>query len=955
LPDFLQSLFPNSPRAAAIVYSVLTALGLLALALLWQLLAPGPRRRRGLKRAQRRLAAGAWQDALERVRKLRNWGSPSAGWRRRFDEAEIACLRVAARSALAANQFEESLDFHLRMAQLAGETEASARNLVQDAMLAEMRRLFSVTTLSDTKPLHELVARTLLVQSPCAEASFWQALCFLRGNDPDRAIVALEAARAALPMSHIDPPLYLGALLLRQGLAKESLKYLTEANRVDGNCPVVTLQLGVAMIAVGGDTQLSVRALQRALGPRGLEMWEQEPRRAWVEGFPEGRSFVRKLAAMYAFVCPLWGGDLNALKQQGNLALAQGLAKLGSAQEAAELYGKVLQNGAPSLVALRGLGLTLARLGRYDEAFKHLRLAHDMEVPQNRVTAGYLALCGAKGKPTRPEDKTRNILWALKVVTCFNAPGDAEWVSLISALFDEALAIAESKESRSKAELSITLTLDEQLYLCEHLWSVQQSDAASARAYHHLQATFPQALRPEYAWLYCQAATRYEVPTEHALELFARAFADPEPARAFFADMHWDWSEVEFAYLARAAALDPGHFPSALGPQYPVLGEDLLLARSQRQEQAGDLDAALATADILAKLAPISPRALDRLAHLHYRRGNPDQAVQLLETWFNHHPQDPLPLVRFAILLHQRGLLDQARAKLREAMALCAGPRGRHIALIGAKLALQSALTGMPVVPNGTLINGTTKKNVIPDAGMLAGAEEFLTHNPNGTPIDGESLCLLAGVRCLRGDMPGLAQLASALSQETVTDTRFHFFAALSRLAADDFAGTLESCARLLANDPVPFTNHEGGVPANPPVNWHVETAYLSGLARLGLREQGAAVQALKQVAESSTSPSAAPAQALLGAIAFLGNDYRGAAQWWQALDPKRRAAWKLGQTLAQTVFLTALEAYTHGSFQEAADKLRMAGKLGCRDRRLGTILVAALFKAGQTVIYGTA
>ena len=547
-------------------------------------------------------------------------------------------------------------------------------------MLAEIRRLsfpghHAQRYQAAARPIAPDAARRVALR---ARASFWQGLCFLRGgNELDRAIIALEAARAAQPMSQIDPPLYLGAILLRQGQAKESLKYLTEANRVDGNCPVVTLQLGVAMIAAGGDTQLAVRALQRALGPRGLEIWEQEPRRAWVEGFPEERSFVRKLASLYAFVCPLWGGDLNALKQQGNLALAQGLAKLGSAQEAAELYGKVLQNGAPSLIALRGLGLTLARLGRYDEAFKHLRLAHDMEDPQDRVTAGYLALCGAKGKPTRPEDKTRNILWALKVVTRFNAPGDPEWVGLISALFDEALTLASTQEASPDAGRSaITLSLDEQLYLCEHLWSVHQADAAAARAYHHLQATFPQAASPS-NMLGCFAKPQRGMTFSPNMPLnyLPAAFADPEPARAFFADMHWDWSDVEFAYLRRAAALEPGQFPTALGPQYPPLGAELLLARSQKQEQAGDLDAALATADTLAKLAPANPHALDRLAYLHYRRGEPDQAVQLLETWFNHHPRDPVPLVRFAVLLHQRGLLEQSHAKLCEAMELCDRPR----------------------------------------------------------------------------------------------------------------------------------------------------------------------------------------------------------------------------------------------------------------------------------------
>jgi len=44
----------------------------------------------------------------------------------------------------------------------------------------------------------------------------------------------------------IDPPLYLGAMLLRRGQAKEALKLLTEANRIDSSCPVVTAQLGSA-------------------------------------------------------------------------------------------------------------------------------------------------------------------------------------------------------------------------------------------------------------------------------------------------------------------------------------------------------------------------------------------------------------------------------------------------------------------------------------------------------------------------------------------------------------------------------------------------------------------------------------------------------------------------------------------------------------------------------------
>src|SRR5207249_7690313 len=129
------------------------------------------------------------------------------------------------------------------------------------------------------------------------------------------------AASTAAPTSpFIDPALYLGAVLLRRGQAKEAMRYLTEANRMDANCPIVTLQLGAAMIAAGGDTSFAVRALQRALGPRGLGQWHDRPERVWVEGFPEHRSYVRKLAAEFPYTCPLWGSDMAFLLQQGTLA-----------------------------------------------------------------------------------------------------------------------------------------------------------------------------------------------------------------------------------------------------------------------------------------------------------------------------------------------------------------------------------------------------------------------------------------------------------------------------------------------------------------------------------------------------------------------------------------------------------------------------------------------------------
>src|SRR5262249_25041737 len=147
----------------------------------------------------------------------------------------------------------------------------------------------------------------------------------------------------------------------------------------------------------------------------------------------------------------------------------------------------LLQEGAPSVAVLRGLGLALARLGLYDEAFKHLRTAHELEDPKDRLTAGYLALCAAKGKPLQADDKPKNIAWAIRLVDQFTAPNDAEWAHLVNALFAEARA------------QGLPIERDDQLYLCEHLRSVDAVDPSAAEAFHHLQARFPEVVQREYA------------------------------------------------------------------------------------------------------------------------------------------------------------------------------------------------------------------------------------------------------------------------------------------------------------------------------------------------------------------------------------------------------------------------------------------------------------------------
>src|SRR5262249_10612473 len=154
-----------------------------------------------------------------------------------------------------------------------------------------------------------------------------------------------------------------------------------------------------------------------------------------------------------------------------------------------------------------------------------------------RLTAGYVALCGACGKPARAEDKLQNTAWAIRLVTQFNAPGETEWIGILNRIFAEA------------RQNAIPLSSDDQLYLCEHLASVQACDALSAQAYEHLFATDSALMHREYAWLYCRADQEHGVGGDKALAIYERTFADAEPARAFFAENGWDFAEMELMYL----------------------------------------------------------------------------------------------------------------------------------------------------------------------------------------------------------------------------------------------------------------------------------------------------------------------------------------------------------------------------------------------------------------------
>jgi tetratricopeptide (TPR) repeat protein len=349
---------------------------LLLVLFLWLFLGGGPRRRRAFQRAQRLLAQGHWQAALDILTMLNAQGRLSATWQEHLRIAAGECHQRAVDQLLKENQFEEALQHALEAGARLGLDLAEQRSRIVETMLAEARRLFALgTEAAETQAVLHLLDRIFAVQTPCAEASFWQGLCRIRQQQIEDAMAALTAAHEQAGKHYLDTGFYLGMLLYRQGKAQESLRYLAEANRVDAGCPFVTCQMGISLVAAGGDSGLALRALQRALGPRGFGLWTARPDRAWVEAFPEGKSFVRRLASKHTYVCPVLGPDLTIITRQGQFALAQAHYRHGDFAESADLFAKLLQDSPPTVPLLRGLGLALARSERYDQAYKHLRTA----------------------------------------------------------------------------------------------------------------------------------------------------------------------------------------------------------------------------------------------------------------------------------------------------------------------------------------------------------------------------------------------------------------------------------------------------------------------------------------------------------------------------------------------------------------------------------------------------
>lgn len=873
--------------------------------LAWLVLGRGPRRLRAYRRGQRRLKRGEWAEGLAQAEKLRGIGTLPPVWQGRADRLAGDCHRQASGGYLTDKKYEESLDHLLQASRLLQLKEDDAVEYVRGAMLAETRRLFATAQVGEAQALLERVQR---LGTPSAEAAFWQALCFLREGQSDRARGTLEAIKDG---SSIEPPFYLGMLHLRAGQATEGLRWLSAAHRIDPQCPFVNWQLGQAMIAAGSDPSLALRALQRALGPHGLT-----PERGWAEGMPgPEKSFIRRLTAQHAFVCPLLGNDVRAWLRQARLTLAQAHDRLGQHAEAAQLCQKLLGESAPTLPVLRTLGLALGRLEQYDEAFKHLRAAHDLEETKQPLTAGYLALCGAMGKPVQAEDKISNVVWAIGLLRQFTPDADREWARIHGRVLGEARAAG------------LVPALEDVRRAAQALAAVEAANPDAAGVYDDLAVHDQAAVESKHAWLYARAVQEHGVRGRHDLDLLAQTFRQAAEARQFFLEHGWDLDEVECIYLIRWADAHPASFPAELGDDAAVRARRLLLDRSQRLEEAGNLDEALATGAALVRLLPTDAKALDRLACLHFRRGNADLAVAVLANWQARHPTDHRPYLRLAVLEQQRGNRLARTLALQHALDRAKGKERAAAAWLGARLAL---VDWVKSEGGGSESSGGSRPRLATSYEAFRLLQECLRDQPDHQ----EALACQAGLRWLAGDRQGLAEQSAAMRQPE-GDPAFHYLAAVSHLIAREYEPAL-AAARLAVGEPALVQ----------------ESRLVMAWSHLGLGDADGAIPHLKMVATDEDCLSVESAQALLGRVRFQAGDYEDAVQWWQQIPQSRRAGWQLEPAFLASVFLSGLTAYRQGRFEEAVLRFRDSGRLGFRDRRIGPLMQLGLFKAGQQLLF---
>ena len=854
----------------------------------WRVYGKGPRRQRADKRIREFLHRGNWQAAQAGVAELRQLGPASPEWAGRITNLEGECMRAAGDAALADHNFESAFEHHLAAAKLLGTGESDARARIIDGMLADLRERFAAN--SDEKA-GKLAQRILQLQTPCAEASFWLGLSHIRENRPEQAQLALRAAVESADRRGIDSTLYLGMLLLRDSKPKEGLRFLGEANKAAPNSALIGWQLGMGLVASGGDPALATRALQKAAGPDGIPKFAKSPATFWKDVLPAD-SYVAKLAARHDYVCPILGNNVAGMARQAKLALGQAYFRQDRVLEAVGVFQDLVNESEPTPALLRSLGIALCKLEHFDDAYAHLKSAYEQETTKSPLTACYLAYVATRARPSRPEDRPANIRWAMRLLADLAIPVEAEAARMAAVVFGEARG------------LGIPVPVEDLTRLCDTLLALNTVDYAAAWSIDELADSFPNAVRPAHSFLYGQAALK-GFRGEHDLDLLKQIFQHADAGREFYAARGWDPAAIERLYLERWVESNTG-FPDVFGPEYPARCERELLEQAKAQDAAGEHECAKATIDLLRRLIPPSAANLDQLAKLAWHRGEIDEAARLLTEWANQFPDAATPRLRLAVVAQHQANGDAAREHIRAALDRAKETERAKISFVGAKLAL--------------------KNGQFDEAVMLL--DDCLQHDPKHA----DALWLRIALRWQRGGRAALATFAGALQIDDKSDPRQAFMAAVCQLQAGEFRAAEKSA------------NVAAGASG-----WHADGQHLLGVIDSQRTDWPVAATRFEAATrEAAESPLAEHAHAMLGRAKCEQRDFPAAARFWFDLPAAKRQAWGLDAILPGLAFMAGVQALSANDALIASDWLTKARELRVNDPRLGGLQDRAVVQAAR-------
>jgi tetratricopeptide (TPR) repeat protein len=893
IPVYANFVAPLAVSAEMVLVAALAIVLALVAAMIgvWRVVGKGPRRSRAYARARELLAKGDWQGAKLAVQEIRESGIPSPEWAGRVNNLEGEVQRGAGDAALAAGKYEEALEFYAAAAKLLGLNRDEASAKVVDGMLGELRRLFGRK--EDDKAVAQ-ARRILDIRPACTEALFWLGLVYIRQNRNEQAIQALRAAHESKERKGVEPTLYLGMLLLREGQHKDGLKYLSEASRTAGNSIVVTWQLGMGLAQGGGDPAFAIRALQKSLAPDGLPSLVKDPDSLWQQSFPDD-SYIAKAAATQRFICPILGGSVPVMVRQAKLALGQTLYRAERFPEAAGVFQDLANESEPTPTLLRSLGIALCRLERYDEAYQHLKAAWEEDASKDPLTACYLAHAAAIAKPSRPEDKPANVRWAVRLLRDLAYPVDVEPTKLVGAVYAEASAA------------DVPVPVEDHLRLCNTMVALNMTDAIAARAIDHFARANPDAVRPQFAFLYGWSAKLHDFKGERDLDLLGKLFQNQTAAESFYRERGWDLPAVERLYLERWSQERSG-FPDVFGPDYPAKCEQAMLDRARELEGSGRIDEAKAIIDLLQRLIPPNAASLDRLAKLTWHRGDVSEAVRLLMKWAEQTPDDPKPRLRLAMLEQERGNPERAAELVRAGYEKSAGLAKADAAFLGAKIALKSGC----------------------DREALEWVDACLSHQPDHA----EAQLLRTALRWESGERDQLAGHAEALARSIGVDPRRQYLLGVCKLMGGDLDAARES-VRLLLTQP----------------NWQADAQYLIGAIEMRREDWNAAASQLSAAVQTGTDSTSQHSKALLGRVRINQGDYLAAVGAWLQLPEEKRKAWGISEVLPGWAYLAGVQALRAGDDLVACEWFGRAREMDWKEPRLTVLQERAAIAAVRRLL----